>query len=484
MRISGTRNVPSRGRKLRNVNAGTSVTSGAVRRGSSPVMAATMSKLPTGKRQFARQLIQNAKHAQAITAATNTTNIMARPDFIELLPMFTQKLLALDVAGSVAMRSRQQLIPYFKFIAEGTKGQTERGTVLSSPFANRQGNDPNFTGRIVKNETVDAATTTLVYGPVLPGSVTIRVTDAEGNVTSYVDNSDGKLYKGGNVNSGTSAGEIDYAYGHFTLDEAPADGAAIKATYQYDNENVGPRTSPEVSYGHEYGAQMAKGYLQLDEINLIAEAHELACYWSVYSAFAAQNEYGASIGDVAKEAAVSQITAEINATVFDQLADSASFRPQMNFDASSVLAGAVVPSDYLNMFKLKLNQASASVYQATQLTRPNRLVVGTNAAAYISMCNGFVADADQDNVGPYHLGTLDQFEVYVAPNYDPDLYVMACKSDDIRRNSMLFGEYMPIMNTDQIGLANMSVQQGVATMYGTAIVNPDTVVSGKLLGTM
>ena len=60
---------------------------------------------------------------------------------------------------------------------------------------------------------------------------------------------------------------------------------------------------------------------------------------------------------------------------------------------------------------------------------------------------------------------------------------MTAKSDDIRRNSALFGEYMPIMTTDQIGLANMSVQQGVATMYGMKVVNPDTVVSGKILGT-
>ena len=154
----------------------------------------------------------------------------------------------------------------------------------------------------------------------------------------------------------------------------------------------------------------------------------------------------------------------------------------MNFDASPVLAGTVVPSDYLNMFKLKLHQASASVYQATQLTRPNRMVVGTNAAAYISMIEGFQSAGTSDNVGPYKLGSLDEFEIYVAPNYDPDLYVLSCKSDDIRRNSALFGEYMPVMNTDAIGLANMSVQQGAATMYGTKIVNPDTVVSGRILG--
>ena len=60
---------------------------------------------------------------------------------------------------------------------------------------------------------------------------------------------------------------------------------------------------------------------------------------------------------------------------------------------------------------------------------------------------------------------------------------MSCKSTDLRRNSALYGEYMPMVNTDAIGLANASVQQGVATMYGTKIVNPATIVSGKILGT-
>ena len=135
------------------------------------------------------------------------------------------------------------------------------------------------------------------------------------------------------------------------------------------------------------------------------------------------------------------------------------------------------------MFKLKLTQAAASIYQATRLSQPNRLVVGSNVAAYISMINGFQADGSSDNVGPYKLGKLDQFEIIVEPSYNPDTWVMACKSNDIRRNSALFGEYMPIVSTDVIGLANASVQQGYAGMYAMEIVNPATVVSGKILGT-
>lgn len=468
------------------VTANTSITSGVMNRNNpSSKITASFNALSAEQKAFARQLQNNMRRQSAITAATNTTNIMARPDFLELLPLFVQKLVVLDVFGSVAMRSRQQLIPYFKFIAENTKGETKAGDVLSSAFVNRQGQDPNFTGRVVKNEIVATGTdiqanVALVYTPVLPNSLTIQYT-ASGVTSAFTDDGNGQILD----SASTAVGYIDYSTGTISTNSGTfvaAAGNEIKATYQYDNENVGPRTPGNGGYGYEYGAQMGKGYLQLDEINLVAEAHQLACYWSIYSAFAAQQEYGANISDIAKEAAFSELTAEINTYCFHELLKAAQYNPQFNWDASPVLSGAVVPSDYLNMFKLKLTQAAASIYQSTRLSQPNRLVVGTNVGAYLSMIGGYQADSSTDNVGPYHHGRLDQFEVYCDPSFNPDTWVMACKSADIRRNSALFGEYMPITNTDPITLANSSVQAGYASLYAAKVINPAAVLSGKITG--
>ena len=453
----------------RSINAGTSITAAARARRASQGIKASSVRLTPEQRIFANQLISNTRRMQSVMGATNTNNIMARPEFIELLPLFVQKLLVLDVFGSVAMKSRQQMIPYFKVIAENTKGETTKGDILNSPFVNRQGLDPNFGGRVVKNETVTVTSNagTFAYTPILPGSVTIII-----NNTKYVDDSMGGFVAADGSTLANAA--INYATGEIS---GTAITANVTATYEYDNETVGPDADGN------YGAKMGKVYLQLDEINMIAEAHELACYWSIYSAFAAQTEWGSNIGDMAKEAAFSELTAEINSNCFKQLADAATYKPQFNWDAAPVLSGAVVPSDYLNMFKLKLGQAAASIYQATRLTRPNKLIVGSTAAEYIGMIDGFIADSIDDTVGPYKFGKLGQFDIVVDPNYDPNTWVMCCKSNDIRRNSALYGEYMPMVNTDAIGLANASVQQGVATMYGTKIVNPATIVSGKILGT-
>lgn len=472
----------------RKITANTSITSAVRRNRPQRPITAAYNNLTPEQRAFALQLRRNAASAKStITAATNTTNIMARPEFLELLPMFVQELYILDVFGSVAMKSRQQLIPYFKFIAENTKGETKAGDILSSPFVNRQGIDPNFTGNTVKNETVSEGTAitdnmTLAYTPILPSSVTIKYT-AAGVTTTYVDNGQGDITAVGDV---TPVGYINYSTGAISFTAgtiAPATGNVVRATYQYDNENVGPRAEDNGGYGYDYGAQMGKGYLQLDEINMKAEAHQLACYWSIFSAFAANQEYGSNIGDIAKEAAFSELTAEINTAGFQALLRTAQVNPQFNWDASPVLSGSVVPSDYLNMFKLKLNQAANSIYQSTRLTRPNRLIVGSNVASYISMIDSFKSEAPADSVGPYKVGSLDQFTIYCDPSYNPDTWVMCCKSNDIRRNSALFGEYMPLVSTDPIQLANSSVQQGYATMYGMKVVNPATILSGKIVGT-
>lgn len=454
----------------------TRITSNVVNRNARQT-SSVMASLNPQQKAFAHQLERNMrKVGSPILGATNTSNIMVRPDFLELLPLFVQKLHVLDVFGSVAMKSRQQLIPYFKFVAENTKGETAKGTILSSPFMNRQGVDPNFTGRIVKNEIVAegsnlATTMSLVYTPVLPGSVTLSLVTAA--ATSMIsDNGSGELVN----DSGANQGYINYSNGQVTL-TSTTDITEIKATYQYDNETVGPNAEGQ------YGAKMGKGYLMLDEINMVAEAHELACYWSLYAAFAAQQEYSANINDIAKEAAFSELTAEINSTAFNALLHAATPKPQFNWNAAPVANSSVMPTDYINTFKLKLNQAAASVYQATRLARPNRIIAGTNVAEYIGMLNSFEAERLEDEVGPYKKGRLDHFEVYVAPDYDPNTWVMCCKSQDIRRNSALFGEYMPLTPTTPVGLADLSVQQGYATMYGLNVVNPMTVVSGKILGT-
>lgn len=443
---------------------------------------------------FVRVIQSNIRKecGRSINAATNTSNIAAKPDFLELVPLFSQKLLVPEVFGTVAMNSRAQFIPFFKFVAENEKGETAANTVLSSPFANNQGKDPNFTGRLVKNEQViftapaagditadSVATANIVYTPILPGTVSIAV----GNKVLADTQGDGVLYDGNTV-----IGEINYAFGGVSveigtgkpLEGVISDGDAGYATYQYDNETIG--NDPHAGNGTNYGAKMARGNLVLSDITLTAEARELACYWSVYAAFASQKEYGANLADTAKEAAISEITAEINSDCFQKLAASAQYAPQFNFDASPVLSGAVYPTDYLNQIKLKLGQAKMAIYQATRLSTPNRLVVGTTAANYLSMVNGFTAEGSEEHVGPYKLGRLDDFEIFVDPNYDPQLWVMACKSSDIRRNSGLFGEFMPIASTDAIGLANGSVQQGLATMYACEVVNPATVVSGRILG--
>lgn len=455
----------------RSINAGSSVTASARSRMTRRPMGITASKVQLTQEQkiFASQLQANARKLQSIMGATNTNNIMARPEFTDLLPLHVQKLLVTEIFGSVAMKSRQQLIPYFKVIAENTKGETTKGDIFNSPFVSRLGVDGNFGARVVKNETVAVTSNEgyCAYTPILPGSVTIILND-----TKYVDDAMGGFVAADGSTLANAA--INYATGAIS---GTAITANVTATYEYDNETVGPDANGK------YGAKMGKIYLQNDEINLVAKAHELACYWSIYSAFAASTEWGTNIGDMGKEAAISKLTAEINTTCFDILKDAAAYKPQFNWDASPVYNNAVVPTDYIQLFGLKLDQASQAIYQQTQLLAGNKLVVGTAVANIIARLNGFVADNSTDRVGPYKLGRYGAFDsIIVNPNYDPNLWVMTCKGASIQESAAIFGEYMPIVDTGVVGLADMSAQTGVAAMYDAQVVNSAAIVSGKILG--
>ena len=260
----------------RRVTAASSVTANTRRRQplNSVNASVQMNNLTPEQRIFANQLMSNMRRASrsSVMGATNTSNIMARPDFLELLPMFVQRLIITDVFGSIAMNSRQQLVPYFKFIAENTKGETAAGTVLSSPFVNRQGIDPNFTGKVVKNELVGEGEYDAMFAqftPILPFSVTAYKVEG-GTTTPLTDDGAGNLLDA----AGDVSGTIDYSSGNVVLTTPPTagDGNKVTLTYQYDNETVGPDAAGN------YGAKMAKGYLQLDEFNLVAEAQEIACY--------------------------------------------------------------------------------------------------------------------------------------------------------------------------------------------------------------
>ena len=129
-----TRKIPATNVQARKpIRASQNITAGVRNRQTAnrPVMA-SLSGLTPEQRAFAMQLQSNIRKNAPIMGATNTTNIPAKPEFLELLPLFVQKLLILDVYGSVAMKSRQQLIPYFKFSLHIFSRSN-----LSSPAKNR-----------------------------------------------------------------------------------------------------------------------------------------------------------------------------------------------------------------------------------------------------------------------------------------------------------------------------------------------------------
>ena len=81
----------------RNVNASRSITANVQTRRTAPksesaIMASrALAAMSPAQRAFVAQLKNTHRRMMSVTAATNTSNIAARPEFMELLPLFVQK---------------------------------------------------------------------------------------------------------------------------------------------------------------------------------------------------------------------------------------------------------------------------------------------------------------------------------------------------------------------------------------------------------
>lgn len=136
--------------------------------------------------------------------------------------------------------------------------------------------------------------------------------------------------------------------------------------------------------------------------------------------------------------------------------------------------------DHYDSFVVKLEEGSAAIYQATRRVRANFVVLGSAAAVVASSCRQFVPSGVTDVTGPYFLGTLNNFKLYVNPEYDPNAFVLGYKGNNLLNAGYVYAPYMPILTTDLVQLEDMAGRKGWATMYGKLMLNNKFYIKGKI----
>lgn len=379
-------------------------------------------------------------------------------------------------------------ISYMKYSYGSTKGGTEAGTELNSPF--KLGLvDKNYTSRFVPEAKPAVASGGVVAGtlrwtPVVPKFVEFVIgTDV------YRDGGDGKIYKGrtvttkdtvdswGNVtpagtvvDAGTevTGSSIDYQTGAYTFtDVTLTEATAVMCNYVYDNEVVPQNDLPTIVG-------------KMDGIALVAKPRRIAIYYNQLAQFQAKTDYGFDLATQLAEQAVGTLSAEIDTEITDLLIDNATLKPSLTFN-KTVPIGITKHEHYADFTEI-LELAKKEIYDVTRRFVPNYMICASDILPILAFIPEFKQASTGQINGPYFAGTLGSLKVFIVPRTDfAGKFVIGVNGNDYMTSAAVYAPYMPIIPSGEVTYADGLTSKGWATMYDLKILNPLLLIKGQIV---
>lgn len=102
--------------------------------------------------------------------------------------------------------------------------------------------------------------------------------------------------------------------------------------------------------------------------------------------------------------------------------------------------------DHYDSFYTKLVEGANTIFGATRKVQPNYIICGLGVASVIQVMRNFTPSG-QIAIGPYFLGTLGNFKVYVSPDYEANSFVLGYKGTSFMDAGMF---YCPYENEDSL----------------------------------
>ena len=358
------------------------------------------------------------------------------------------------------------MVNYIKYVYNTTKGKTTAGTEFASSLAMGK-SDELYTTRkidlespsITRGEDNKEISGNLAWSPVLPGTVNLTLGDVV-----ITDNKNGKLVAASGIEA--EGATIDYATGAFAFKLTAEDSQSIPTvSYEYNNEYIPAKEIPEIG-------------LQLVSVPIQAQTRRLKAIYAFEASFELQKEYGQDMQELLNTQAAAEIAHEIDMEICNDLYKFANAGVELVW--SKAQPHGVNLIDHYDSFVVKLEEGSAAIYQATRRVRANFVILGTSAAVVASSCRQFVPSGVTNVTGPYFLGTINNFKLYVNPEYDPNAFVLGYKGDNLLNAGYVYAPYMPILTTDLVQLEDMAGRKGWATQYGKLMLNNRFYIKGKI----
>lgn len=406
-----------------------------------------------------------------LNEATQSSDIGQYKRFaLDIITAAMPNLIAYDVVSVQPIENRTGMVNYIKYVYGNTKGSTEASTAFNTGL-NKHPSDPNFTSRLIRGEayglTGQESKATLQWGPIVPGTIKIKFTDATDTYTGvYTDkNKDGNLWLA-DAAAATADFKINYTTKEVTYPSSfIGAGDIIDFDYAYNNEYIPMEDIPEIK-------------LEIASVPITTQARRMKAYYSFEASYELTKEYGVDIQKELNAQAAAEIAHEIDIEICNELYTLANAGNELSW--SKTLPYGVSMADHYDSFAIKLNEGSAMIHQATRRVSGNFVILGTQAAVIARSVRGFVPSNVTNITGPYFLGTLNGLKLYVNPEYDQWAFVIGFKGDSLLNAGYIYAPYMPIMTTDLVQLEDMAGRKGWATMYGKVMLNDRMYIKGKV----
>jgi len=326
-----------------------------------------------------------------------------------------------------AMSNRTGRIHYLDIVSERRKGNLPDRAILFDALAGWRGTQ-QFSSETIEDETIGAAgaTTlnpTLDYGPVIPGSLVIT----DGSLVIR-DNRNGLLI--GDVGAGPGSNSVDYVTRAVSFNfSAPASGEVV-ARYDYNIEAA-------IRFP-EYGIQ-----LRAEEVQ--ARPRALGASWSQQAVMDFMADFGIDAEPTIIEAGARIIQQERFKHVVNVLRNQAT-GGSVVFDNTAPTA--VSYRDHLKTLGIYISRLQDLIWEATQTTRPNVMVVHPSIIFAIAFQDGWQGQryANDGIAGPRYLGRLTNhdLDVFADPTYPRDQALLSYRGPEFVSTAAILGDYVPL----------------------------------------
>lgn len=363
------------------------------------------------------------------------------------------------------MSNRLGRIHYLDVVTERAKGDLPDRAIMFDALQGFRGTE-NLSSEKVNDEVLGAAGGTdyvvpMNYTPVIPG--TLEITDGTLVVR---DNGNGLLVGDVGVPGGGVTNTIDYISGALSLKFSGATSAQVKAKYVYNIEAA--LKLPE------YGI-----HLRAEQVE--ARPRALGASWSQQAVMDFMNDFGIDAEPTIIEAGARLIAQEVFKHVVNELRKAATGGAVV-FDNTAPTG--VSYRDHLKTIHLFVTRLQDLVYEATQTTRPNVMVLHPSIAFAMAFQDGWQGQryANDGIAGPRFLGRLTDhdIDVFIDPTYPRDQALLTYRGPEFVSTAAIKGDYVPLYKAP-VHTRAFRKDFALLSEYAIKVINSDMIATFQIV---